>query len=345
MEQLSREIILPLILFIVFSFRVCRAVDCGGTQVSRTIVVDQSGKSDFKTIQKAVNSVATNNNRWVKIHINAGTYKEQVQIPSTKPCIILEGRGKDITTITYNDHQRTDISATFSSYPNNVVAKGITFENSFDIAAGLNLQGRKMENCGSHAPALAARIYGDKCAFYDCNFIGFQDTLWDVQGRHYFKNCHIKGAVDFIFGNGQSYYEDCVVNATSPGYITAQGRSSNSELSGFVFRRGSVVGSGSSLLGRAYGPCSRVIFQETNLGSVVDPRGWDAWNFTKHTGCISYAEIECSGAGANTSKRVPWMKKLKTSALRGQFSKSKFINQDSWLTKLPLNRRHLFLKI
>ena len=56
-------------------------------------------------------------------------------------------------------------------------------------------------------PAVAARIYGDKSAFYDCSFTGFQDTLWDVEGRHYFKNCNIKGAVDFIFGNGQSYYE------------------------------------------------------------------------------------------------------------------------------------------
>ena len=56
-------------------------------------------------------------------------------------------------------------------------------------------------------PALAARIYGDKSAFFDCGFLGFQDTLWDVQGRHYYKNCYIQGAVDFIFGSGQSYFE------------------------------------------------------------------------------------------------------------------------------------------
>ena len=54
---------------------------------------------------------------------------------------------------------------------------------------------------------MAARISGDKCAFYNCNFIGFQDTVWDELGRHYFKNCMIVGAVDFIFGDGQSYYQ------------------------------------------------------------------------------------------------------------------------------------------
>jgi len=57
------------------------------------------------------------------------------------------------------------------------------------------------------APSLAARISGDKCAFYNCGFIGFQDTVWDEAGRHFFKNSMIEGAVDFIFGDGQSYYQ------------------------------------------------------------------------------------------------------------------------------------------
>lgn len=59
-------------------------------------------------------------------------------------------------------------------------------------------------------PAVAAMISGDKSSFYKCAFLGFQDTLWDVQGRHYFKGCVIHGAVDFIFGNGQSIYDVCL---------------------------------------------------------------------------------------------------------------------------------------
>lgn len=55
--------------------------------------------------------------------------------------------------------------------------------------------------------AVAAMIEGDKSVFYRCEFVGLQDTLWDVQGRHYFKQCTIQGAVDFIFGSGQSLYE------------------------------------------------------------------------------------------------------------------------------------------
>ena len=55
--------------------------------------------------------------------------------------------------------------------------------------------------------AVAARIHGDKCAFFDCAFLGVQDTLYDSDGRHYFHNCYIQGATDFIFGNAQSIYE------------------------------------------------------------------------------------------------------------------------------------------
>ena len=72
-----------------------------------------------------------------------------------------------------------------------------------------NFYNTVLEATGSQerTPALAIRIYGDKSAFHECGFIGFQDTVWDVKGRHYFNSCYIEGAVDFIWGGGQSFYE------------------------------------------------------------------------------------------------------------------------------------------
>lgn len=54
--------------------------------------------------------------------------------------------------------------------------------------------------------AVAFMIEGDKAQFYNCSFISGQDTLYDKQGRHYFKDCYIRGNIDFIMGDGQSYY-------------------------------------------------------------------------------------------------------------------------------------------
>lgn len=59
-------------------------------------------------------------------------------------------------------------------------------------------------------PAVAISVYGDKSAFYNCDFVGLQDTVWDNHGKHHFKNCYIQGAIDFIFGSGQSIYEVCI---------------------------------------------------------------------------------------------------------------------------------------
>ena len=56
------------------------------------------------------------------------------------------------------------------------------------------------------AQAVALRVSGNKSAFYNCKIIGYQDTLCDDRGYHFFKNCYIQGTVDFIFGSGTSLY-------------------------------------------------------------------------------------------------------------------------------------------
>ncbi|XP_024020258.1 putative pectinesterase 52 [Morus notabilis] len=193
--------------------------------------------------------------------------------------------------------------------------------------------------------ALAARIYGDKSAFIECGFIGFQDTLWDATGRHYFSNCYFEGAIDFIFGFAQSYYENSLINVTvgtrppteiAVGFITAQGRASANDPGGFVFEGGSVSGSGRVLLGRAYGAYSRVIFHGTDLGQVVAPQGWDAWSYKGQESTLTYAEIECKGAGLNISERVAWEKKPgDIQQILQEYSRSSFIDQDGWIDKLP----------
>lgn len=55
--------------------------------------------------------------------------------------------------------------------------------------------------------ALAAMISGDKTLFYKCGFFGFQDTLWAVEGRQFYKKCTIQGAIDFIFGHAQAVFQ------------------------------------------------------------------------------------------------------------------------------------------
>ena len=175
--------------------------------------------------------------------------------------------------------------------------------------------------------APAALLYADKASFYNCGFVGIQDTLTDLVGRHFFDNCYFEGAIDFIWSNGQSLYQVrintvisyfflpilykgkviqqkiyiiayilpltlfyifCVqnseihVNAKSVGlfnaYITAQGRDSDKETNGFVFKYCKVTGNGPAYLGRAYRNHSTVVFYRSNFDDIIAPEGWDAWD-------------------------------------------------------------------
>ena len=54
---------------------------------------------------------------------------------------------------------------------------------------------------------MAASAQGDENSFYECGFIGVQDTLHDLIGCHFFRSSYIQGAVDFIFGDGTSMYQ------------------------------------------------------------------------------------------------------------------------------------------
>ncbi|CAI9776967.1 unnamed protein product [Fraxinus pennsylvanica] len=282
----------------------------------RTIYVDQSGKGNFQTIQSAIDSVPSNNNKWICIYIEAGVYREAVKIPYDKPFIFLKGEGKWKTYVVWDNHDSIATSATFTSDADNIIVKSITFTNSYNRPPGSS--GNPMRT------AVAAKISGDKSSFYRCGFLGLQDTLWDVQGRHYFKLCSIQGAVDFIFGSGQSIYERCTISVTAgvlnglAGFITAQSRTSPHETNGFVFKECNIIGNGKTFLGRAWRDYARVVFYNTTMYQ------------------LTFAEYKCRGVGANTAGRVKWANKLNVDELTRLTSMS-FIDEEGWMSRQVFN--------
>ncbi|XP_020086731.1 probable pectinesterase 29 [Ananas comosus] len=206
----------------------------GAATVEKTVVVDQGGLGNFKTIQEAINSIPDQNTQWIEINVKSGVYREKVSIPASKPYILLQGNGMGSTVIDWNGHSdnssppsngsiaafplaSTFDSATFTVLAENFVARDITFKNSYNI-----------NNDAAVAQAVAALVGGDKSAFYRCGFQGYQDTLCDFLGRHYFSSCWIEGAVDFIFGFAQSIYVSSslwsTIQGPQPGWLTAHAK-------------------------------------------------------------------------------------------------------------------------
>ncbi|MCH90629.1 putative pectinesterase 53-like [Trifolium medium] len=181
--------------------------------------------------------------------------------------------------------------------------------------------------------AVALRISGDKGAFYNSEFYGYQDTLYDHQGLHYFKDCKIQGTVDFIFGNGKSLYEGCTINsiAENSGFITAQKRSSLTMDTGFSILNSRVIGSGQVYLGRPWADYSRVIFSYTYMDTLVLPQGWiDTMDGHHHNLTVFYAEYKCSGPGSSFAGRPAWIRRLSDEDAK-EFIGVHFIRGETWL--------------
>ncbi|CAL9238562.1 unnamed protein product [Arabidopsis halleri] len=321
--------------------------------VEKTLVVGHDGAANFKSIQKAIDSIPSGNNDWIKIILNPGIYHEKIVIPMEKQKIIMQGNDASKVIIQYNDAGLSNSSGPFTLNAEYFVAINITFMNTYNKRTPIILyEDIKV------APSVI--LTADKAWFYSCRFISVQDTVADLLGRHYFQNCYIEGAIDFIWGGGQSIYQNCIIHvkrvATKGmvkreqmlvGYITAQGRESEEDTSGFVFNNCVIKGSGKALLGRAYRGYSRVVFYETSMSNIIERRGWDAWDREgqkkKNRDHFTYAEINCIGEGANKSGRVRWEKNLTAEDVKSLIEPKTFINGDGWMATLPSSLVSLYL--
>ncbi|KAK4280010.1 hypothetical protein QN277_011695 [Acacia crassicarpa] len=296
----------------------------------RVITVSKVGKANFRTITDAINSVPLNNKRRVIIKIAGGEYREKVTIERTKDFITLLGDPKNKPKLIYNGTAKqygTVDSATFITHSNYFVASNIIFSNSAPMPDG------QMDG----AQAVAVRVSGDKSAFYNCVFLGFQDTLCDDRGNHLFKNCLIQGTVDFIFGSGKSLYLNTklVVVGKVGGVIVAQAREGNDDTIGYSFVHCDISGTaGGSFLGRAWTSHGRVVYSYTSMNNVINPQGWNINNHPEMSRSVYFGEYQNSGSGANTKGRAPFTKFLATNDAK-QFLTLGFIQASKWLLPPP----------
>ncbi|WOL14486.1 hypothetical protein Cni_G23266 [Canna indica] len=284
--------------------------------------VDQSGKGDFRRIQDAVDAVPSNNSQPVFIWIKPGIYKEKVIVPADKPFITLSGSNAVSTVITWGEEWNSVDSPTVSILASDFVGRYLTIQNTF----------------GEGAPAVALRVAGDRVAFYASRFIGFQDTLLDDAGRHYYSSCYIEGATDFICGNALSLFEKCRLHSVSRsgGAFTAQRRTSAEEETGYSFLQCKLTGVGAetAVLGRPWGAYSRVVFAFTYMSNAVRRGGWDDWNDPINRRTAYYGEYECSGPGSNVAGRVDWSRNL-SSDEASRFVTKSWIDGQDWLRPPP----------
>ncbi|MGA5348903.1 pectinesterase family protein [Streptomyces griseoincarnatus] len=180
-----------------------------------TLYVHPRGAGDFTGLQAAVDA-ATGTGR--TLVIAPGVYRETVSVPADRTgmtWIGASGDPRDVVVVYDNaagtpkpggGTHGTSGSATTTLRPDGFTARRITFANDWLRADHPGVSGTQ---------AVAVKVMGDRSAFFDCRFLGHQDTLYadsasvDTVARQYFARCYAEGDVDFVFGRATAVFEDC----------------------------------------------------------------------------------------------------------------------------------------
>uniref|UniRef100_A0ACD5ZLW5 Uncharacterized protein n=1 Tax=Avena sativa TaxID=4498 RepID=A0ACD5ZLW5_AVESA len=292
----------------------------------------------FPTVQAAVDAVPLGNRARTVIRLAPGVYREPVYVAKTKNFVTLAGASAEATVISWDNtatrikHDQTSRvigTGTFGCGTvivegEDFIAENITFENSAPQGSG---------------QAVAVRVTADRCAFYSCHFLGWQDTLYLHYGKQYLRDCYIEGSCDFIFGNSIALLERCHIHCKSAGFITAHSRKSSSESTGYVFLRCIITGNGEAgyiFLGRPWGPFGRVVFAHTFMDRCIKPTGWHNWDKSENERTACFYEYRCSGPGSRKSNRVAWCRELLDLEAE-QFLAHSFVDPDldrPWLLQM-----------
>jgi len=271
-------------------------------------VVAQDGSGDFNTVQEAFNAVPDFRKVPTTIYIKKGVYKEKLVLAGSKQQVKVVGEDVNATILTYDDFSQkknlfgeekgTSGSASFYIYGDGFSAENISFENS----------------AGPVGQAVAVLVVGDKVAFKNCRFLGFQDTLYTYGrgSRQYYLNCYIEGTVDFIFGSSTAVFNKCDIYSKTAGYLTAASTPDTTRF-GYVFLNCRIKGNApdnSVYLGRPWRPYAKTVFIHSNLGKMIKSEGWDHWGKETNKETTYSAEHKNTGNGYQPDKRVSWSHQL-----------------------------------
>ncbi|KAL3642871.1 hypothetical protein CASFOL_013686 [Castilleja foliolosa] len=339
------------------------------------VIVAFNGSGNYRSISEAIEMAPNMSKTTYMIKIMEGIYEENVLIPREKMNIMLVGDGMNRTVITgsrnFADGFSTFESATLiitRSTPENwsILRKPHEEVYGFGISplilkavVGDKFLASDLTIINTSPPekhqAVALRVTSN-AAFYRCEIISHQDTLYAHSLRQFYHDCTIQGTVDFIFGNAAAVFQNCTILVRKPilgqmNMITAQGREDPNQNTGISLQNCTIEAAKefnptdrkniTTYLGRPWRNYSRTVVVSSYLGDLINPRGWLEWNEYSSLDTVEYIEYMNSGPGSDTGSRVSWggYRRNCSEDIVRQFGVGEFLHgPDNWLesTVLPL---------
>src|SRR5882724_5767968 len=211
-------------------------------KASARIIVDASGRGDFRTVQEALNSLPAESSSPRIIFIRNGIYREKIFIEKNN--IILEGEDRTRSILTFSlardawrcDHKDDWGVATLNLSGSDIILKDLTIQNDYGfghttdttIACAADAVTHK-KTIGRTGHQMALRSFATtRLIVTGCILRAYGgDTVspWNVSdGMFYFWDCVMEGGVDFYCPRGWAYAENCKFIAdTGPACIWHDG--------------------------------------------------------------------------------------------------------------------------
>ena len=286
----------------------------------KTLVVDESGAGDYRTLTEAVAACAATPDEPVRFYIRHGIYEERPFIELAD--YVIEGEYRNATVITASVGGR-------DPWPGEV--KTGTFRSATLFLGGGRAVVRNLtvqNNAGDGAKAgQALAVYADasRVLMENVNLYGNQDTLFTaplplqereqngfrgprentprLDTKQYYRDCEISGNIDFIFGGANAVFDHCrivpVAHRGVTSYIAAA--STPQGKPGYLFANCTVQGNspaGSVYLGRPWRQYARVYWLDCDLSDEIIPLGWDNWSDPANEETVHFGEYGSKGPGA-----------------------------------------------
>lgn len=234
---------------------------------------DAHGVPTYDSVAAAIAAAPKRARRPFRIEVERGRWHEKLLVD--RPAIELVGDPRGGTVLSYDaaaGQRRPDGEpwgtwgcASLTVRAPDFRARDLAIENAFDYLG--NLVRPRFEAIGANGPQAVALMLdqgSDRARFDRVELIGHQDTLFVDAGRSLFRDCTIRGSVDFVFGAGVARFEACEIQSRHrpgkerQGYIAAPSTPA-SRASGLVFERCRItrearVPDRSVALGRAWRP-------------------------------------------------------------------------------------------
>jgi pectin methylesterase-like acyl-CoA thioesterase len=326
---------------------------------SRRITVAADNSGDFATVQGALDSIPQGNTVPTTIFIRSGTYREIVCF-TNKHAVTLLGEDRKKTVIAYANNDRFNNNAGGNPFGRGagppgaanpwrgsaVYRRGMLLAHRVDdlVIANLTLHNTTPQG-GSQAEAIILNgTPNARAIITSVDLISFQDTL-QINGQAYLSDCTIEGDVDFMWGTGPCYFENCRARSlrNNAYYTQIRNRATNH---GYVYKdctfdgAPGVTGNVLSRIAPTRFPASEVVLIDCTLTDAVSPVAWRLDQATEAPG-VHFWEFNSHDPGGkpiDTSRRLAPARQLKLPDDReivSNYSDPSYVLGGGWTPKLP----------